>query len=92
MTRKIVFLITAFAVLFSGHMAAAQQAGKVWRIGYLSVRSAEQEKRYFPAFLQGLRELGYVEGKNIVIEARYAHRNNDRLSALAAERPLPSSD
>ena len=85
MTRKYIILVAAFAILFSTHPAAAQQAGKVHRIGYLSVRSAEQEKRFFPAFLQGLRELGYVEGKNIVIEARYAHRDNARLPALAAE-------
>lgn len=85
MMRMITILGAAFAILVSAHPATAQQAGKIHHIGYLSVRSPEQEKRYFPAFLQGLRELGYVEGKNIVIEARYAHRNNDRLPALAAE-------
>ena len=73
-------------VLLCGPFAAqAQQSGKVHRIGYLSPRSAEREKFYFPAFRQGLRELGYVEGKNIVIEVRYANRNQDRLPALAAE-------
>ncbi len=85
MSKKIAFFITAFAILVSTIPAEAQQAGKIHRIGYLSVRSPEQEKRYFPAFQQGLRELGYVEGENIVIEARYANRNKDRLPALAAE-------
>ncbi len=85
MGKKIAILIIAVAILAFTQPAYAQKAGKVYRIGYLSVRSAEQEKRYFPAFRQGLRELGYVEGKNIVIEVRYANRNNDRLPALAAE-------
>ncbi len=85
MGKKITILAITFAILAFTQPAYAQQAGKVYRIGYLSVRLAEQEKNYFPAFRQGLRELGYVEGKNIVIEARYANRNNDRLPALAAE-------
>jgi putative ABC transport system substrate-binding protein len=55
----------------------AQPAGKVYRIGFLA--------GYVEAFRQGLRELGYVEGRNVVIEYRYGHGNNDRLPALAAE-------
>jgi len=54
------------------NLAEAQQAGKVYRIGYLSNRGPGHEKGYLPAFQQGLRELGYVEGKNIVIEGRFA--------------------
>ncbi len=66
--------------------AEAQQAGKVHRIGYLSVRRPDTEKSYLPAFQQGLRELGYVEGKNIVIEYRWAERRGKkRQSDLAAE-------
>ncbi len=65
--------------------AEAQQAEKVYRIGYLSVRSREREKGYFPAFQQGLRKLGYVEGKNIAIEYRWAAGRRERLPALAAE-------
>ena len=63
----------------------AQQAGKIYRIGYLSARWAEEQKGLLAAFQQGLRELGYVEGKNIVIEQRYAKGKRDRLPALAAE-------
>ncbi len=85
MVRQIVIVVTAFVILVSAHSAPAQQAEKVYRIGYLSVRSPEQEIRYYPGFLKGMRDLGYVEGKNLVIEARYANRNNDRLPALAAE-------
>ena len=52
--------------------AAAQQPQNIPRIGYLSTRSADREQILLPAFVQGLRELGYTEGKNIVIEQRYA--------------------
>ena len=83
--RKIAIFMVALAIVASAGPVHAQQAGKVHRIGYLTVRSPESEKSYFPAFQQGLRELGYFEGRNIVIEARYANGNNDRLPALAAE-------
>ena len=85
MTRKIFILIAAFAILFSGHMAAAQQAGKVYRIGFLTASSVKPFKHWLAAFRQGLQELGYVEGKNIVIEERYAAGKAGRLPALAAE-------
>jgi len=65
--------------------AEAQQAKKIPRIGYLSRYSAEQQKRQLAAFKQGLRELGYAEGKNIVIELRDAEGKRYRLPALAAE-------
>ena len=64
--------------------AEAQQPGKVPRIGYLSATSPSVNPTRIEAFRQGLRELGYVEGKNIVIEWRYAEGNLDRLSELAA--------
>ena len=63
----------------------AQQAGKVYRIGYLSQDSAKRDKRLLAAFKQGLRDLGYLEGKNILIEERYSERKRHRLPALAAE-------
>jgi putative tryptophan/tyrosine transport system substrate-binding protein len=68
--------------------AEAQQAKKVPRIGYLSATSPSSQSTMSSrteAFRQGLRELGYVEGKNIVIEWRYAEGKLDRLPALAAE-------
>jgi putative ABC transport system substrate-binding protein len=65
--------------------AEAQQEGKVYRIGYLSPRSPETYKNHMAAFRQGLRELGYSEGENIVIEARYAEGKRDRPPALAEE-------
>jgi putative tryptophan/tyrosine transport system substrate-binding protein len=65
--------------------AEAQQTKKVPRIGYLGGGSAELEKVWLDAFLQGLRELGYFEGKNIVVERRYASGRYDELPELAAE-------
>jgi putative ABC transport system substrate-binding protein len=65
--------------------AHAQQPKKVPRIGYLSGASSFSNAARRDAFRQGLRELGYVEGKNIVIEYRYAEGKLDRLSALVAE-------
>jgi putative tryptophan/tyrosine transport system substrate-binding protein len=71
-----------FALCFS---AEAQQPTKIPRIGYLSSTSPSTISARVEAFRQGLRELGYVEGKSIVIEYRYAEGKLDRLSALAAE-------
>ena len=64
--------------------AEAQQAAKVARIGYLSPNLAASP-HLRDAFLQGLRDLGYVEGRNVVIEYRDAEGKGDRLPALAAE-------
>ena len=66
-------------------MALAQQSGKVARIGFLSGSSPSAVSARVEAFRQGLLELGYVEGKSIVIEYRYAEGKLDRLPALAAE-------
>jgi len=63
----------------------AQQATKITAIGYLSFPSLSANTARIEAFRQGLRELGYVEGKNIVIEWRSADGKPDRLPALAAE-------
>src|SRR5205807_1704575 len=63
----------------------AQQAKKIPRIGFLAATSPSVEAARIEAFRQGLRELGYVEGKNIVIEWRWAEGKFDRLPDLAAE-------
>jgi len=67
--------------------AFAQQKGKVWRIGFLGTTSASGFgfADRIEALRAGLRELGYVEGKNLVIEFRWAEGNYDRLPELAAE-------
>jgi putative ABC transport system substrate-binding protein len=63
----------------------AQQASKVPRIGYLVQNYAETSQRPLAAFREGLRELGWVEGKNIVIEVRFAEGRVDQLPALVSE-------
>jgi ABC-type uncharacterized transport system substrate-binding protein len=65
--------------------AAEGQAVKVRRIGYLDQGSADGNEPYVQAFQQGLRDLGWVEGKNIAMELRFAEGKTDRLAALAAE-------
>ena len=68
------------------HPAAAQQSTKIPRVGFLSAASSSSDMAVrIEAFRQGLRVLGYVEGKNIVIEYRYAAGKLDRLPDLAAE-------
>jgi ABC-type uncharacterized transport system substrate-binding protein len=81
-----VLCLTLCAILFAlCSSAGAQQPKKVRRIGYLSGTSSSATLARVEAFRQGLHELGYVEGKNIVIEYRYAEGKNDRLPALAAD-------
>jgi putative ABC transport system substrate-binding protein len=80
MIRKIIICL-----LLTVSLAQAQQAGKIPRIGYLLGPSLSSLAARIEAFRQGLRELGYVEGKNIVIEYRSAEGEIDRLPALAAE-------
>jgi putative ABC transport system substrate-binding protein len=63
----------------------AQQKGKVWRIGFLGAASASGFARRVDALRAGLRDLGYVEGKNLVIEFRWAEGKYERLPELAAE-------
>src|SRR5262249_32758055 len=84
MIKRIVWLVTLL-LLASGSFAKAQQPTKVSKIGYLSARSSSSESTRIEAFRQGLRELGYVEEKNIIIEYRFAKRNFERLPDLAAE-------
>jgi ABC-type uncharacterized transport system substrate-binding protein len=79
------FLLTSVAGVLAAPLAAeAQQAAKVARIGYLSTNLAVNP-HIQEAFRQGLRDLGYVEGRNVVIEYRDAEEKPERLPALAAE-------
>jgi putative ABC transport system substrate-binding protein len=66
--------------------AGAQPARRVARIGYLSGAPTSREaSRLEEAFVQGMRELGHVEGENLVIERRYSEGRDERLADLAAE-------
>ena len=85
MKEKIRVLTLCTMLLALCATAEAQQAGKVSRIGYLTSSSLSSQLYRHEAFRQGLRELGYVEGKNIVIEWRSGEGNEDRVPGLAAE-------
>jgi len=78
------FLTGAGAVLLASPLSAgAQQTGKVYRIGFL--RAGQPPKPWVEAFQQGLRERGYVDGQNVVVEFRFTDGSVDQLPRLAEE-------
>jgi putative ABC transport system substrate-binding protein len=79
------FIATATAILASPLAAEAQQAAKVPRIGFLGNSTAAREANLVGPFREGLRELGYVEGRSILIEYRWAEGKYERFPALIAE-------
>jgi putative tryptophan/tyrosine transport system substrate-binding protein len=84
--RKWVGLFAIFAALtMCGARAQAQQPAKVPRIGWVTGGSLSPQAARHEAFRQGLRDLGYIEGKNIVIEWRSYEGKRDRVPALVAE-------
>ncbi len=85
MILKSLFSVLTTVLLAGASPTDAQQPTKIPRIGYLTGATPEGQAARIEAFRQGLRELGYVEGKNIVIEYRYAELKPERLPALAAE-------
>jgi putative ABC transport system substrate-binding protein len=85
MIKKIKLLALCSVLLALSFPAQAQQPAKIPRIGFLIGSSPSANAARIEAFRQGLRELGYVEGKNFVIEFRSAEGKVDRLPELAAE-------
>src|SRR5262245_5554757 len=80
------FMVAVAGGLLAGPLAAeAQQAGKVYRIGFLGNSTAALEANLVGPFREGLRDLGYVEGRNITIEYRWAEGKYERFPALVAE-------
>jgi putative ABC transport system substrate-binding protein len=86
-TRRELLIALGAGALAAPIASFAQQQGKVWRVGFLSPRPrpASLDSDVFGAFLQGMRELGYVERKNLMIEWRFADGKIERLPELAAE-------
>ena len=76
-------MLVTVVLLLTVVLADAQQTTKVPRIGYLG--PSDSTSPLFESFRQGLRELGYVEGQNIIVEPRFAFGNDWRLNSLAAE-------
>ena len=85
MNKKITVLTLCAMLLGLCGSAEAQQTTKIPQIGYLSSNSASANAARIEAFRQGLRERGYVEGKNIVIEWRYPEGKPERMTMLAGE-------
>ena len=80
-----VVALLALSVAVAPLAAEPQHPGKVYRIGYLSTPTRESVEYGLQAFLRKLRELGWVEGHNLIIEYRWAEGNVERLPDLAAE-------
>src|ERR1700751_1995139 len=84
MVKGIGFIIT-LGILLGSLAAQAQQTGNVYRIGFLGNSAEALEANLVGPFREGLRDLGYTEGRNILIEYRWAEGNYDRLPSLIAE-------
>ena len=83
--RAKLFGVTLFILILALYASTvAQPAGKISRIGYLSSGLRSNDRNREP-FLKGLRTLGYVEGKNILIEYRHAEGKPERVAQLAEE-------
>ena len=80
-------VLGGLAALLPARIATAQVSGRVYRIGYLGYTAVNtpQDERVLGAFFQRLRELGYVEGRNFVVEWRFAEGRNERYADFAAE-------
>jgi putative ABC transport system substrate-binding protein len=83
-TKILVYALPALIVI-AIHLAEAQQPKKVPRIGVLSAGSPSSATHQHAAFRQGLRDLGYIEGQNIIVEYRFAEGKIDRFPELATE-------
>ena len=85
MKRRQFIGVVAGGLLAAPLAAEGQQAGKVYRIGWLSASSRESNEPVDQAFLRGLSVRGWIEGQNLIVERRWAEGRNERLPALAAE-------
>ena len=85
MKKRITLSLLPILFLANVSFAEAQQTGKIFRIGFLDPSNARGMAVMVDAFRQELRKLGWIEGKNITIEYRFAEQKNERLPELAAE-------
>jgi putative ABC transport system substrate-binding protein len=85
MNRRTFLSALSGSLLAAPLAAEAQQTGKVYRVAFLGSTSPSGYASQMEAFRRGLRDLGYVEGQNLVIEFRWAQGKNERLPELAAE-------
>src|SRR5262245_34919987 len=83
-TRR-AFIVSGAALLATPQLTQAQQPQKVWRVGYLGAGPPNQADDLVEALREGLRDTGYVEGRNLLIELRWAEQRYERLPELATE-------
>ena len=85
--RRTLLLGLSLGTLSAAMPTLAQQQTKIWRVGVLAqrARSSQSETGQFEAFVMAMRELGYSEGKNLVIEWRYSEKNDERLLDMATQ-------
>jgi putative tryptophan/tyrosine transport system substrate-binding protein len=85
MTKRITLWLLATLFLANVSLADAQQAGKIFRIGFLDTSTASGSAVLVDAFRQEMRKLGWIEGKNLTIEYRFAEQKPERLPDLAVD-------
>jgi putative ABC transport system substrate-binding protein len=85
MTTVALLVTLAIGMLIAPLVTEAQPASQLWRIAFLGAESPATNRHFLDAFRQGLRDLGYVEGQNIMIEIRWAEGRNERFPDLVAE-------
>src|SRR3977135_50658 len=83
--REFIAGISGVAVALPLAAHAQQPAGRVYRVGDLTIGGREQTLHFIKAFEEGLRSVGYRVGENVVIEYRFANAEIERLPALAAD-------
>src|SRR3989442_13216228 len=84
-SRPAAIVILAAVVFITPLASDAQPAGKVWRIGFISSLASSTANYQAEGFAKGLRELGYMEGHNVIIDYRWAEGDYNRLPSLAKE-------
>ena len=85
MIRRRAFILAALAGTAAPRAVLAQGAKKVWRVGYLSMASPERDRHWVAALQEGLRDLGYIEGRNLILEQRHAANDVAKALELAAD-------
>src|SRR5262245_45583534 len=78
-------LVVVLVVFLAPSVVSAQPAGKIYRVGFLGIALPTRTQYVWDAFIDSLRDRGYVEGRNLVIERRFSEGREDRFAALVAE-------
>ena len=85
MRRLANILVFAIALILCASSSGAQQSGRVFKLGVLALGSAEDQQNRLALFREPLRDLGYEEGKNLIVESRFANSQYEQLPVLARD-------